>query len=243
MYPKRILVFFGLLLTLSISVSACFETPSPGATPTPESTVTALLQPTQAPSSTPFSPPTQTPLPTPTVFSEKYTVMAGDTLWGISLSSGVSVDNIVKANGLKIDDLIFPGQILYLPNPAETPQPQLETNKKIVVILSQQMAYAYEGEDLIMEFVVSTGVPDHPTVQGIYFIYIKLESTRMTGPGYDLPNVPWTMYFYKGYGFHGTYWHSNFGQPMSHGCVNMKTEEAEWLFRWAPIGTRVEIYP
>jgi lipoprotein-anchoring transpeptidase ErfK/SrfK len=169
--------------------------------------------------------------------------MAGDTLWGISLSSGVSVDNIVKANGLKIDDLIFPGQILYLPNPAETPQPQLETNKKIVVILSQQMAYAYEGEDLIMEFVVSTGVPDHPTVQGIYFIYIKLESTRMTGPGYDLPNVPWTMYFYKGYGFHGTYWHSNFGQPMSHGCVNMKTEEAEWLFRWAPIGTQVEIYP
>lgn len=47
----------------------------------------------------------------------------------------------------------------------------------------------------------------------------------MTGPGYDLPNVPYTMYFYQGYGLHGTYWHNNFGTPMSHGCVNMPTPE------------------
>ena len=57
---------------------------------------------------------------------------------------------------------------------------------------------------------------------------------------YDLPNVPYTMYFYNnqilkawGYSLHGTYWHNNFGTPMSHGCVNLRTEDAEKLFYWA----------
>ena len=54
----------------------------------------------------------------------------------------------------------------------------------------------------------------------------------MSGPGYYLTNVPYTMYFYRGYGLHGTYWHNNFGHPMSHGCVNLKTPDAKWLFDW-----------
>ena len=57
-------------------------------------------------------------------------------------------------------------------------------------------------------------------------------------PGYDLPGVR-TMYFYKGYAIHGTYWHNNFGRPMSHGCINMRTPDAAWLFNWASIGTLV----
>lgn len=105
------------------------------------------------------------------------------------------------------------------------------------------MVYAYEGDRLVRDFIVSTGVSEHPTVQGTFYIYVKLELTRMTGEGYDLPDVPWTMYFHEGYGFHGTYWHSNFGHPMSHGCINMETKDAEWLYHWAPLGTRVEIYP
>ena len=55
----------------------------------------------------------------------------------------------------------------------------------------------------------------------------------MTGPNYYLPDVPYTMYFYGGYGLHGTYWHNNFGQPMSHGCVNLETGNAQKLFEWA----------
>ena len=47
----------------------------------------------------------------------------------------------------------------------------------------------------------------------------------MSGPGYYLPGVPYVMYFYQGYGLHGTYWHDNFGQPMSHGCVNLPTRK------------------
>ena len=64
----------------------------------------------------------------------------------------------------------------------------------------------------------------------------------MSGPGYNLPNVPWTMYFHGGYAIHGTYWHNNFGRPMSHGCVNMKTPEAKILFQWAPKGTLVVVH-
>ena len=55
----------------------------------------------------------------------------------------------------------------------------------------------------------------------------------MTGPGYYLPEVPYTMYFYEGYALHGTYWHNNFGQRMSRGCVNLQTDNAKQLFEWA----------
>jgi lipoprotein-anchoring transpeptidase ErfK/SrfK len=78
-------------------------------------------------------------------------------------------------------------------------------------------------------------------VLGDYSIYLKYDSQLMTGPGYYLPGVPWVMYFYQGYSLHGTYWHSNFGTPMSHGCVNLPTEEAAWFYTWAPIGTPVHV--
>ena len=63
----------------------------------------------------------------------------------------------------------------------------------------------------------------------------------MSGPDYFLPAVPFTMYFYQGYGIHGTYWHNAFGRPMSHGCVNLPTPEAEWFFNWADVGTPVRV--
>ncbi len=119
----------------------------------------------------------------------------------------------------------------------------IKAGQQIVVVLSEQKTYAYEDGVLLKEFLVSTGVAAYPTVLGTYAIYIKLDSTRMTGPDYDLANVPWTMYFYQGYGFHGTYWHNNFGTPMSHGCVNMRIENADWLYHWASVGTSVLVLP
>lgn len=112
----------------------------------------------------------------------------------------------------------------------------------IDVDLSQQMLYAYEGDTIVASFLVSTGVAAFPTVVGQFHIYMKFEATLMAGPGYYLPDVPYTMYFYRGYGIHGTYWHSNFGTPMSHGCVNMYTPDAQWLFYWAPMGTLVNVH-
>ena len=109
--------------------------------------------------------------------------------------------------------------------------------------LRRQRLTAYVGNTPVFTAPISGGLPATPTVVGRFKIYAKYTSTHMSGPGYSLPNVPYTMYFYKGYGLHGTYWHNNFGTPMSHGCVNMPTPEAEWAFNWAPLGTTVIVQP
>ena len=133
--------------------------------------------------------------------------------------------------------------------PAATPSSGSQTDyvgtggeRWIDVNLSQQMVYAYEGNTVVNSFLVSTGTWEHPTVTGQYHIYVKYRYTDMTGPGYYLPNVPYTMYFYQGYGLHGTYWHHNFGTPMSHGCVNLETNDAAWLYNWASVGTLVNVH-
>jgi len=127
--------------------------------------------------------------------------------------------------------------------PQTNPIPNVgDAEKWIDVDLSSQMLYAYEGDTIIRSFLVSTGTYLHPTPVGQYAVWIKLRYTDMSGPGYYLPDVPYTMYFYQGYGIHGTYWHDNFGTPMSHGCVNMRTEEAGWLFNWAYVGILVNVH-
>ncbi len=121
--------------------------------------------------------------------------------------------------------------------------PDVERGERwIDVDLSQQRVFAYEGDQIVNTFRVSTGTSRTPTVTGQYKIYVKYRAANMSGPGYFLPDVPYVMYFYKGYGLHGTYWHSNFGTPMSHGCVNLKTKEAKWLFDWASVGTLVYVH-
>jgi lipoprotein-anchoring transpeptidase ErfK/SrfK len=110
------------------------------------------------------------------------------------------------------------------------------------VDLTNQMVYAYEGNTMVNSFLVSTGTWEHPTVTGQYRVYLKFRSTPMSGPGYYLPNVPFTMYFYKGYALHGTYWHNNFGTPMSHGCVNLTIPDSEWLYNFSPMGTLVNVH-
>ena len=112
----------------------------------------------------------------------------------------------------------------------------------IDVDLTNQSVYAYEGDTVVNSFIVSTGTWLTPTVTGQYKIYVKIRSGNMHGPGYFLPDVPYIMYFYKGYGLHGTYWHHNFGTPMSHGCVNLQTDDAGWLFNWASVGTVVNVH-
>lgn len=128
-------------------------------------------------------------------------------------------------------------------------------NKRIEVNLTNQHLYAYEGENLVYDFPVSTGKWGQ-TPTGTFSIWIKLRYTRMTGGNkdlgtyYNLPNVPYTMYFYnneipktRGFGIHGAYWHGNFGHPMSHGCVNMKPEEVEKIYNWAdPPSTKNTTY-
>ncbi len=112
----------------------------------------------------------------------------------------------------------------------------------IDVDLSEQRLYAYEGDVLINSFIVSTGTWQTPTVTGSYKVWVKLRSAAMSGPGYYLPDVPYIMYFYGDYGIHGTYWHNNFGTPMSHGCVNLSTPDAEWVYNFSKVGTVVNVH-
>lgn len=110
------------------------------------------------------------------------------------------------------------------------------------VDLSQQRMYAYEGDTLVNSFIVSTGTWQTPTVVGSFKVWVKLRASDMSGPGYYLPDVPYVMYFYKDYGIHGTYWHNNFGTPMSHGCVNLSIPDAEWVYNFSSVGTVVNVH-
>lgn len=112
----------------------------------------------------------------------------------------------------------------------------------IEVDLSQQRLTAWNGRTRVRTFIVSTGKKRTPTRIGTFAIRSKLRSTRMRGQGYNVPNVPYTMYYSGGYALHGAYWHNRFGTRMSHGCVNLRVSHARWLYRWAPMGTRVVIH-
>ena len=144
-------------------------------------------------------------------------------------------------------------------------------DKRIEVNLTMQTLTAFENDKPVLKTTISSGLLNSArgpnglstkTPQGEFRILDKMPAKHM-GNGnlfasvddYELPGVPWTCFFTtQGHAFHGTYWHENFGVPMSHGCVNMRTEDAKWLFLWAlpkhelgksfnrGFGTLVQIY-
>ncbi|HEX2906771.1 MAG TPA: L,D-transpeptidase family protein [Phototrophicaceae bacterium] len=177
-----------------------------------------------------------------------HVVEAGQELGLIAKLYNVSMQDIINLNGIQNPDLLYVGQELsipaagmYEPTAADAPIPSTSTGKAIVVEVDNQRIYAYENGQLVHSHLVSTGLPATPTVKGDYSIYVKYVADDMQGPDYFLPQVPYTMYFFQGYGIHGTYWHNSFGRPMSHGCVNLPTDEAEWFFNWAEVGTPVRV--
>lgn len=129
------------------------------------------------------------------------------------------------------------------------PGSQQGTNKEIVIDISDQAMWAYEGGSLVINTLVSTGtgnVPETVTPLGYHFITWKTPLQTMKGviadEAYEVEDVPWVMYFDEaGNALHGAYWHNNFGTPMSHGCVNLPLDVAEFLYGWAPEGTAVTV--
>jgi lipoprotein-anchoring transpeptidase ErfK/SrfK len=181
-------------------------------TPTPTATSTPTATFTPTPS------PTDTPTPTPT-----------NTPTEIPTSTPTEAPTEPPPEAVAPG---FPG----LPEGVGRQERWIEVN------LTNQTASAYEGKNLVRTFIVSTGTWQYPTVTGQYQIYVKYPYADMAGPGYYLPDVPNVMYFYKGYGLHGTYWHNNFGTPMSHGCVNFSIPDSAWLFDFASVGTVVFVH-
>lgn len=114
--------------------------------------------------------------------------------------------------------------------------------KWIEIDLTNQKLTAHEqspGQDrIVFTFPISSGLPWMPTVTGQFHLWSKVRSQPMTGGSvddgtyYNLPNVPFVQYFYQGYGIHGAYWHNDFGKPRSHGCINLRVEDAAKLFFW-----------
>jgi lipoprotein-anchoring transpeptidase ErfK/SrfK len=118
----------------------------------------------------------------------------------------------------------------------------------VKVSISQQYAWAMQGDTVVWQGYVSTGRPGFDTPTGEFRILSKLPVQTMNGviggEVYNVPQVPDVMYFTnEGHALHGTYWHHNFGQEMSHGCVNLPMDVADWMYQWAPVGARVEIVP
>ncbi len=181
-------------------------------------------------------------------------VKRGETLSGIAARYGVSVRDLVRVNRIRNRNRIYVGQRLIIPkrgrkqgsknkSPAANQQPVAGNGKKwIEVDLSRQMLYAHQGNKVVLRTRITSGLPRTPTPVGRYRVRLKIRRQTMSGPGYRLPNVQWVMYFVGDYAIHGTYWHNNFGRPMSHGCVNATNKAARFLYNWAPRGTPVVIH-
>ncbi|MBK8048676.1 MAG: LysM peptidoglycan-binding domain-containing protein [Anaerolineales bacterium] len=183
----------------------------------------------------------------PSVASGIYVVRSGDTLAAIAAANDSTVQQLLVANGLPSANYIYPGQRLRLkPDAAATAlnlvAAPAEGKRWIEVNLTDQTLTAWQGDVAVLRTYISSGKSETPTVTGRFTIDRKYKAQRMTGPGYDLPNVPWVMYFYSAYAIHGAYWRNAFGVPGSHGCVNMSVSEAGMLYEWAAMGTEVYVH-
>lgn len=133
--------------------------------------------------------------------------------------------------------------------------------KRVEVDLRRQVMICYENEQVVFQTTIASGRLDSTipangiptrTPAGKFNVAVKMPSKHM-GNGnlaadieaYELAGVPWTVFFTaQGHAFHGTYWHDNFGVPMSSGCINMRNHEAKWFFRWClPSAAVDEINP
>lgn len=171
----------------------------------------------------------------------------------------------------ELHDIIYDAPASHLrliPDEELTPiTPEVPYEKKrIEISLTRQVLTCYENDKVVFETTVSSGLDTGlPRANGIspstpvgkFDIQLKMPSKHM-GNGdlvadieaYDLPGVPWTTFIkfrdrkFQGHAFHGTYWHDNFGSPMSSGCLNMRNEEAKWLFRWTtPLAAADQLDP
>ena len=194
-------------------------------------------------------------MPEIVVVERVHVVQPREHLGTIAEAYTTSARKIAELNNLSNASLLTPGQELRIPTPSfdelaklaptgadgyhTHPIPLSESEKWIDVDLSEQRVVAYEGSEAVAEFLVSTGKPGTPTVTGTFRIWAKTAvqdmygGNRAAGDYYFLEDVKWVQYFHEDYGFHAAYWHDNFGQPMSRGCVNMRSEDAEWLYAWA----------
>lgn len=177
-----------------------------------------------------------------------HVVQDGETLAAIAQAYRMTQNEIMVLNGLPNPNFVWTGQRLRVKQPPSAAQAMAAAGapangvRRIEIDLTNQTLTAWQGDVAVLRTYVSTGKASTPTVPGQFAIYHKLDSQRMVGDDYDLPNVPWVMYYYGDFAIHGAYWHNAFGIPTSHGCTNMLPEEAKALYEWADVGTEVLVH-
>ena len=179
----------------------------------------------------------------------------------LSRQNEINPESIVEEYDANAKEGIFNNKIVKVPQTTPIVETVLgettettSTSKRIEVDLTKQIAYAYDGVNLIYSFLISSGSWDR-TPTGNFKIWTKVRAQKMSGGSKELgtyfylPNVQNVMFFYNekyerklGYSFHQAYWHNNFGVPMSHGCINMTTADSAVLYDWADVGTPITIY-
>ncbi|MFC9985815.1 L,D-transpeptidase family protein [Microbacterium keratanolyticum] len=162
--------------------------------------------------------------------------VAGRTLGDISKLTEKTAAQLEKGNG-----------VIELPV-TETPFTSTNLARVIDVNLSEQLVSVIENGTVIDSWYVSSGRGEFATRTGSFEVGWKTPSQNMgdqdltKSPFYYQPDVKWVMYFNGDEAFHGVYWHSNWGTPMSHGCVGMPEWRAQWLYDWAPEGVDVNVH-
>ncbi len=133
---------------------------------------------------------------------------------------------------------------LRVPELSSPPSQLLPEERWIDVDTLHQTLVAYVGSRPVYATMVSTGRgragSARATPLGEFRVWAKLLATDMDNlddpeavTSYVLESVPWVLFFHRGYGLHGTYWHDAFGNPKSHGCINLSLADARWLFAFA----------
>jgi hypothetical protein len=175
------------------------------------------------------------------------------THWAVGIEEGPDGQAWYRVfdEGMRLEYHVPAAHLRPIPDEELLPiSPDVPSHKKrIEVSIAQQSLTAYEEDELVFERRISSGrlhrynpPQGTNTPKGSSNVYSKMPSKHMGGllltgapDVYTLPGVPWTIFFGDmgiGVAFHGAYWHNNYGVPMSAGCVNMRPEDAKWLFRW-----------
>ena len=176
-------------------------------------------------------------------------------------SYGFSTGKIDQGDLPEYDESLF----MTADNPGGVDATQLTGHRSIVVSLSEQTMYVYQGGTTVLTSLISSGLEPNVTLPGEFHVRLKFPTQTMAGftnetgevsgfqdgsgdnakPG-DIPwtvaDVPNVMYFsLSAEALHGAYWHNNFGNPMSHGCINQPLDIAAFMYGWSPLGTEVSV--
>ena len=180
-----------------------------------------------------------------------YTVQRGDTLMSIAAKHGYPAWRLVQANPELDIDRLQPGQEITIPSIDLLFPLPLIRDRRILIDISEQHLYAYEGDRLVYDYVASTGIRSSPTITGTFQVLSKDEEAYASS--WDLL-MPHFISVYESApdfmnGIHGLptlssgriLWQGYLGRPVSYGCIVLGLEEAATLYEWAELGTLVEI--